>query len=86
MQGAREHAVTLLAELAAGRWNVGLALQLGSAVMSDRIIRLATDVLALGPHTVERAIELAEALAPAPVITSAHSPTRESGKDRKPGY
>jgi hypothetical protein len=43
---------------AAARWDLMLAI----TVMNDPANRLATEILTLGPHTVERTAELAEAL------------------------
>jgi hypothetical protein len=60
---------SLLDEITAGRWDVMLALQLASAVMNVPAVRLAAEVLTLGPHTVERTIELAELLTQPAVST-----------------
>ena len=62
LQSAAEHARHLLIEIAAGRWDLMLAIKLATTVMNDPVNRLATEILTLGPHTVERTVELAEAL------------------------
>ena len=63
LHSASKHARHLLLEVAAGRWNLMLAIRLATAVMNDPVNRLAIEILTLGPHTVERTIELAKALA-----------------------
>jgi hypothetical protein len=62
LQAAAECGRRLLAEIAAGRWDVTLAIQLATTVINDPVSRLAAEILMLGPHTVGRAIELAEML------------------------
>lgn len=70
----RAQAAQLLCETQRGRFPVQLAVMLAKAVTRDRVFALATQVLDMDHHVVERSIELAGVLADADALTRVDGP------------